>query len=418
MRIINFRANNIKRLSAVDITPDGNIVKITGKNGAGKTSVLDAIWWALDRGTAVQAQPIRSGEKSGDIRLDLGDLIVTRRFTEKTSTLTVEDADGTRRKSPQAVLEALVGRLSFDPLAFTRMRPADQVTTLRGIVDIGVDIDDLDRRRQAAYDERTAVNREAKAKLARLESMAVPAGAPRRQQSAAELLAEIAAASKTNQANQEQRRLLNELRREARETYDEIESLEALLAAAREKLEGDDGILARGKKAAAACEELQDVDTAELEDRLTTLEDHNRQARAAQEHDDLMAAQKADQKEADGLTAEIAAIDDEKRAALEAAEFPMPGLGFADGGVTLDDVPLEQASAAQQLRASLAIAMAANPEIRVIRITDGSLLDSDSMAVIEQAAAEQDFQVWVEMVDETGAVGIVIEDGMVKAVNP
>ena len=38
MKIVRLTAENIKRLVAVEITPDGNVVQITGKNGAGKTS--------------------------------------------------------------------------------------------------------------------------------------------------------------------------------------------------------------------------------------------------------------------------------------------------------------------------------------------------------------------------------------------
>ena len=96
--------------------------------------------------------------------------------------------------------------------------------------------------------------------------------------------------------------------------------------------------------------------------------------------------------------------------------MPISGLGFDDDGVTYQGVPLKQASAAEQLRVSVAMAMALNPKVRVIRITDGSLLDSDNLALIEQMAADQDFQVWIERVDETGTVGVVIEDGQVAGV--
>ena len=93
----------------------------------------------------------------------------------------------------------------------------------------------------------------------------------------------------------------------------------------------------------------------------------------------------------------------------------MPGLGFDDDGVTLDGVPFAQASAAEQLRVSVAMAMALNPKVRIIRITDGSLLDSENLALIEEMAGANGFQVWIERVDESGAVGVVIEDGEVKA---
>src|SRR3990172_1148857 len=92
MKILKLTAENIKRLIAVEITPDGNLVQITGKNGNGKTSVLDAIWWALAGKKPIQSKPIRNGAHSAMITLVLGDpssedqkkrreLTITRTFT-------------------------------------------------------------------------------------------------------------------------------------------------------------------------------------------------------------------------------------------------------------------------------------------------------------------------------------------------
>ncbi len=111
----------------------------------------------------------------------------------------------------------------------------------------------------------------------------------------------------------------------------------------------------------------------------------------------------------------LGAIDKKKADALAKVKFPIDGLGFDDSGVTFYGVPFVQASAAEQLRVSAALAMATDPELRILQVRDGSLLDSDSMAVLEELAAEHDFQVWVEVVDESGSLGIVIEDGSVKS---
>jgi hypothetical protein len=70
------------------------------------------------------------------------------------------------------------------------------------------------------------------------------------------------------------------------------------------------------------------------------------------------------------------ALDEKKADAIAAAKMPIDGLAFDDSGVTYRGVPFKQCSAAEQLRVSLAMAMAMNPKIRVVRITDGSLLDS------------------------------------------
>jgi hypothetical protein len=124
-------------------------------------------------------------------------------------------------------------------------------------------------------------------------------------------------------------------------------------------------------------------------------------------------AEKYEQESAQ-LTQNIEARNKAKAEAIAAANMPVPGLGFGDGVVLLAGVPFEQASDAERLRASVAIAMAANPKLRVIRIRDGSLLDEDAMKLLAEMADKHDMQVWIERVDSSGAVGFVLEDGHVR----
>jgi len=117
---------------------------------------------------------------------------------------------------------------------------------------------------------------------------------------------------------------------------------------------------------------------------------------------------------ADKLSTKIAEIDAEKAKRVAEAKMPIEGLGFTDSGVTFKGIPFEQISSAEQLRVSVAIGIALNPDLRVLLIRDGSLLDSDNLALIAEMAAEHDVQVWIERVEEDGA-GFIIEDGEVKA---
>ena len=63
----------------------------------------------------------------------------------------------------------------------------------------------------------------------------------------------------------------------------------------------------------------------------------------------------------------------------------------------------------------MAMAIAMNPKLKVCLIRDGSLLDDDSLKVIEEMSAKHGFQVWMECVARGAGVGIVIEDGEIKA---
>src|SRR3546814_5341765 len=120
MRIMQLHAENYKRLGVVEITPQGNLITIGGKNGNGKSSVLGAIYVALKGRAVAPPVPVRQGEEKCVINLDMGDIVVTRTFIQKeglefTDTLKVESADGLRYSKPQQVLDALLGDIGFDP---------------------------------------------------------------------------------------------------------------------------------------------------------------------------------------------------------------------------------------------------------------------------------------------------------------
>jgi hypothetical protein len=99
------------------------------------------------------------------------------------------------------------------------------------------------------------------------------------------------------------------------------------------------------------------------------------------------------------------------------ADYPVPGLGFADDEVTFNGLAFMQASNAEQIKVSIAMGMALNPKLRVMRIKDGSLLDADSMNVVEAMANEHDFQVFVEIVDVTGKFGVYLVDGEIAKID-
>ena len=162
---------------------------------------------------------------------------------------------------------------------------------------------------------------------------------------------------------------------------------------------------------------ILDPDMSFFKKRLEETDAVNKVIRQKKQGDDILKQIEALRKEADVYTAKIETIDKQKMDALTAAKFPIEHLSISDDGVIYKGVPFSQCSSAERLRVSIAVAMAMSPKLRVIRITDGSLIDSKNMAVITEMAKDNDFQVWLEVVDESGKVGVVIEDGEVKAVN-
>lgn len=402
MKIISLTAENVKRLKAVYIEPDGTLQVVTGRNAQGKTSVLDAIWLALGGGAAMRdtAKPVRDGEERASVVLDLGDLIVTRTWKGDSTALDVRGRDGARHTSPQAMLDALVGRLSFDPLAFTRLSAREQVAALLDLVELDVDLDALAAERQRLYDARTEIGRR---NSALGDVPKVDRALPTEERSASDLLAKIQAGHAAARERAEAQQGVNLASQKVTEIKAQVAALEADLANWTSTFETRTTALAT----------MGVPDVTDLEAALATVEADNGAIRANNNARSTVNAKAALTAEYEDHTKQIDALDARRDAALAAAKFPVDGLGFTEGGVTFRGVPFGQASSAEQITVSLAMAMALNPKLRVIRILDGSLLDADSMQAIAATAAEHDFQVWVERVSDASGVGVVIEDGEV-----
>lgn len=411
MRIIRLEAENVKKLRAVAIEPTGNVVQITGANGSGKTSVLDCIWMALGGKDAVPSTPVRQGEESARITLDLGEFIVTRTFSAAgTTALKVTSPQGAVYGSPQTMLDKLLGSLSFDPLAFSRMKPREQRDQLATLAGLATMLDELDAAHKQDYEARTAVNRAAKQTAAQLAAM--PAVDPCEPVVMANLVTALREAQHHNEQVNRERERRDAQARQIAAAHDKAA---ALRAEANRLLDEATTLAARAGEEQVALSKLPALaplaDVAAIERQFEEAERINGQARAYAERSKIAALLQEHEAEAQAITAHMAQREAERRRVIEAATFPIEGLGLSEEGVTYNGLPLEQASGAEQLRVSIAIAMATNPALRVLRIQDGSLLDERSLALIEAMAEAHDFQVWIEMVDTSGTVGIVMEDG-------
>lgn len=431
MKIISLQAENVKRIKAVNITPQGNLVEITGRNGQGKTSILDAIWWAVCGAENVQAMPVRKGEKAAKVVLRLKDdsreLVVTRKWRkhdegDTTTELVVENAEGARFSKGQSTLNELIGDLSFDPLEFSRMTPREQFETLQQFVE-GVDFAAIAAANKADYDRRTTANRLGKDARAAANAITVPEGTPAEPVDVAAIGAAINDAHETNKELDERKRRREsaaaeviELRRQSAAKKARCDELLAEIQRIR-----DEGV--RLEVQADGLQEKLDnaeplpapVDLAPLNAQLAEAGEVNRQVERAKQKAAHTATAEKYEAESKALTQAIETRDTEKRAAVAAAAMPVPGLGFGDGFVLMNDIPFEQASDAERLRVSVAIAMAANPKLRVIRVRDGSLLDPEALQLLGEMCTANDFQCWIETVAGNGKDAFVIEDGHLKA---
>lgn len=419
MHIISLESSNLKKLVAVKITPAGHMVCIGGDNGAGKSSVLDSIAMAIGGLGEAPSVPVRTGAAKATIQVDLGEIIVKRTFTAGgSSSLVVTGKDGLPKKSPQQVLDLLMAKLTYDPMAFVAMESKKQRDTLASCVGLSFTV--LDKKREEAFSARTLKNGEVKSFESRLAGQPPVPDAPAAEVDTAELLAELNKRNAHNQAKAKLGSAVNEANNQVEQLHKDYGRLHKQIEALKVELEGTLVAEDQWKQQVAirrkAFEDHVAQDVTELSAQIAGASDANKKVQAAKARKETEAHLTRVRKESAELTNAIEAIDAQKLAAIAAAKFPVPGVSFDETGVLLSGLPFAQASAAQKMRVSVAIAAALNPRLRVMLVKDGSLLDEKSLALLAELAKENNLQVWIERVGHGAECSVIIEDGSVSEV--
>jgi len=430
MKIISLRVDNFQRVKAVEIRPDGNVVRLTGKNEQGKSSVLDAIWAAIGGARHIPEVPVRLGETEAFIEVDLGELHITRIIKnregdEPLPMLIVKNKEGNKFSDPQKVLNKLIGLLTFDPLQFARAKDEDRFEILRKFVP-DFDFVAADKADKEARAKRTDVNRDAKRLWAQVEGIQVKDDELEAVDESA-LVERLTKASEINTAIERERLARNNYlatmrnyvaqANSARETAERLRKQAEEAEREAEQLDKIAGEIEADLRSRPPLE--VPVDVAELQREIEDARSHNEvvnaNLRSRRQRAELKRQAEEKDAESEKLTEEIEAIAEAKNKAIAASAMPVPGISFSEGDkVLLDGLPFAQASTAKKIRASVAVASALNPELRVIQVRDGSLLDEDAKRIIAEFAEANDMQVWIEEVDGSGDVGFYIEDGMIR----
>ena len=393
---------------------EDGVTVISGQNGAGKTSAVLALLWAIAGRAGSVDQPVRIGNDEATVRVFAAgeyEYEITR--SQKAggkSSLTVR-RDGAPVARPQEVLDALIGTLAFDPLAFAGMNAKDQVRTLLTAFDADIDLDKLDREHADLEAARRDVGRDRDKAKGHAASIEVPDDTPDAPIDISALLKEIETADAHN-------RDIDALDRahaaavvavdQARVRYAQLEKE---LAEAQRSVDS----------ATAACADTRGlvdaavrVDVSPLRDRLACAETLNGSVRdraekaAAQAETAAYAAKWAE------FDAKMKANRQARADAVASIGVPIDGFDLTDKGVTVDGVPSSQWSTAQAIRIGAAIFGAGARDMKVMWVKDGSLCDAASRAEIARIARDTNTQVFIEVVgSEAGAIHF--ENGQVAS---
>ena len=402
MKINKLEIENVKRVKAVKIEPTANgLTIIGGKNNQGKTSVLDAIAWALggDRYRPSQAQ--REGSvipPNLHIVMNNG-LIVERRG--KNSDLKVTDPNG--KKAGQQLLNEFVEQLALDLPKFMEATSREKAQTLLQIIGVGPRLADLERQEKELYNERTYIGRTADQKEKYAKEQPYYPEVPSVPVSASELIRQQQEILAQNGENQRKRERRHQLEQEYQSVTEQIQAL----LAKQGQLEAD------LKIARETSEGLTDRSTAELEENISNIEEINRKVRANLDKDKAEEDAKGYREQYKRLTAQIEEIRSQKADLLKEADLPLPGLGVEDGELVYHGQRWDNMSGSEQLKVSTAIVRRLNPECGFVLLDKLEQMDLDTLHEFGQWLEQEGLQAIATRVSTGGECSLIIEDGYV-----
>ena len=421
VKITALEAENVKRIKAVALTPSPTgLTLVGGNNNQGKTSVLDALAWALGgerfRPTAAQ----RDGAVApAHLKVTLSNGVVVER-KGKNASLTVTDPTG--RRSGQQLLNAFVEPLALDLPRFMEASDKEKADILLRIIGIGAELHTRDLEIKGLYDKRTFTGQLAAQKKHFAEEMISYPEAPDEPVSASELIRQQQDILARNGENQRLRAQYAELEQQVQQCVDELKRTRERIATLQQLADELDAkhtkLFNQRETARKTVSQLQDESTAELEASIRDIEETNRKVRANLEKSraEDEAAQYAS--EYDRLTESIQQKRAERMALLNGADLPLPGLSVEDGVLTYNGKRWRDMSGSDQLRVATAIVRRLNPDCGFVLLDKLEQMDMTTLTEFGRWLEAEHLQAIATRVSTGSECQIIIEDGMVKDAEP
>lgn len=408
--ITALEAENVKRIKAVALTPaPTGLTLVGGNNNQGKTSVLDALAWALGGDRFRPDAAVRDGAMApAHLKVTLSNGVIVER-KGKNSTLTVTDPTG--RRSGQQLLNAFIEPLALDLPRFMEASDKDKADILLKIIGIGTELHTRDLEIKSLYDKRTFTGQLAQQKKHFAEELIYYPDAPEEPVSASDLIRQQQEILARNGENQRKRDRLAQLTDLFERQKKVVADLEFQLSTEKQRLTT---MQADVKIAQTSAADLQDESTAELEASIQNIEETNQKVRANLEKaraEDEAARYASDY---DKLTEAITQKRADRMALLNGADLPLPELSVEDGALTYKGKHWRDMSGSDQLRVATAIIRRLNPDCGFVLLDKLEQMDMTTLAEFGRWLESEGLQAIATRVSTGSECQIIIEDGMVK----
>lgn len=407
VKINSLQLENVKRIKAVQMQPKSSgLTIIGGDNGQGKTSILDAIAWALGGERFRPSQPQREGSlQPPSLRIELSNGIIVER-KGKNSALKVTDPTG--RRGGQQLLSEFLSELALDLPRFMRANNKEKAQTLLHIIGVGEQLAQMEREAEECYNRRRTIGQIADQKKKYAAEMPFYPDAPAEPVSASDLIAQMQDILAQNGENQRKRNQLDKLLAQAEAYTQRIARLEEDLKQAQTQLAQINHDISIARTDAL---DLIDRSTDELEAQIHSIDEINAKVRSNMARDHARAEADTYTAQYDLLTEELEGIRGDIAALLDGADMPLPGLLVKDGELVYNGRSWDCMSGSEQLIVSAAIVRKLNPDCGFVLMDKLEQMDMRTLEEFATWLEAEGLQVIATRVSTGDECSIIIEDG-------
>ena len=413
-KITALELDDVKKIRAVRLEPTENgLTVIGGRNGQGKTSVLDAIAWALGGEKFRPSAAARDGAYAPPrMKITLSNGLTVER-SGKNSELKVTDESG--KRGGQTLLNEFISTFALDLPRFMDSTPKEKANVLLQIIGVGDRLREFDDTESKLYNKRYEIGRIAEQKAKFAAELPFYEDAPTAPISVSELIRQQQEILARNGLNQKKRQEAAQLAQKAEAQKqrlamlsDQINALTEQHRQLYEEYAGTEEALEAARKTAG---ELMDESTAELESSIANAEEINRKVRSNEDREKAMIEAEGYKTEYNTLSESIEKIRSDRRALLDGADLPLKGLSVENGELTYNGQKWDCMSGSEQLKAAAAIVRRLNPECGFVLIDKLEQMDTDTLREFGEWTEREGLQVIATRVSTGDECTIIITDG-------
>lgn len=435
-RIDEVNIKNFKNLKTIELSIDGRSFFISGKNGRGKSSLIQALQIPFDA-DMLPVEPISVGEDKASISIKVSGIMdgqdakreyrldVTFTPSAKRGNIKIYNDKDEEVSKSRSFVDGLFNAISFDILSFLKMKPAAQVQELRSLLpkEFLEKIDKLDTDRDTKYKLRAYKNTRAKELEGSLKTHGYTPDEVNKYlqpMDVAQLNADIEVIRQKEADYDKVERGMEERAKRVTALTQEDEEILAQIDRLKEKLADNEKVRVsldvEIKKGRLWLDKNTRPDATELTDRMAEAAKHNEHHNILKAYKEKMKELADTKEESETLSREIKDIDAKKVSMFSHQDVPVKGLTFTQDAVLFEGLPLDenQVERSRLIKISAEIAMALNKRLKVIFIQDASLLDKESIKYLRELCEQKDYQLIMEIVSDNPEVDIQFMEEEIK----